>query len=301
MKTALKNIRRSPFQALAAIFVVTLTLFIIGIFGQVTLISRSLLHSFETKPQVIAYLKDDHNSQQVGSLINYLVTTEGIKSAVYISKDDALSLYKKSVANDPVLLGSVTDWGIVTSDILPASIEITANNPDAFNTVISILEKSDIVNVNPQGKKDVDFPEDIISELTKITNGIRYSGLLLVSALSLVCVLTIIIIISMKISSRRSEISTMKLLGAGNTYIIKPYLQETFIYGVVGGFFGWILNFITILYSTPFLAPRLSGIITFPISYSYILLLLVALIALGSIMSLISGLFATTRFVKRSK
>lgn len=301
MKTALNNIRRSPFQALAAIFVISLTLFIIGVFGLVTLGSRSLLLSFETKPQVIAYLKDDHNMTQVASLINTLVTTEGIKGAVYISKEDALNLYKKSVANDPVLLGSVTDWGIVTADILPASVEITANNPDSFSTAVSILEKSDIVNVNQQGKKDIDFPQDIISELTKWTNGIRTSGLVLVTTLSIVCILTIVIIISMKISSRRSEIGTMKLLGANNSYIVKPYLQETLIYGGIGGIIGWLLTFIVILYSTPFIAPRLSGIIDFPVSYPFIFLLLLILFLLGTSMSFFSGLFATTRFVKRSK
>ncbi len=301
MKTALNNIRRSPFQALAAIFVVTLTLFIIGIFGLVAIASRSLLTNFETKPQVIAYLKDDHNMSQVGQLINNLTTTEGIKSAVYISKQDALNLYKKSVSNDPVLLGSVTDWGIVTADILPASIEVTANNPNSFSTAVGILEKADIVNINPQGKKDIDFPQDIIIELTKITNGIRVVGLILVSTLSLVCILTIVIIISMKISSRRSEIGTMKLLGANNSFIIKPYLQESIVYGVIGGFFGWLLDFIAILYSTPFIAPRLSGIIDFPIPYTFIFLLLLALVVLGATMSFFSGLFATTRFVKRSK
>lgn len=301
MKTALNNIRRAPFQAIAAIFVVSLTMFIVGVFGLVALGSRSLLLSFETKPQVIAYLKDGHTTEQVSSLINTLIKTEGIKGAIYISKEDALNLYKKSVSNDPVLLGSVTDWGIVTADILPASIEITANDPNTFSTAVNILEQSDIVNVNPQGKKDIDFPQDIISELTKWTNGIRITGLILVSTLSLVCILTMVIIVSMKISSRRSEISTIKLLGANNSFIVKPYLQETVIYGIIGGFFGWVLTFISVLYSTPFIAPRLSGIIEFPISYTLIFALLIVLVFLGTTMSFFSGLFATTRFVKRSK
>ncbi len=301
MKTALNNIRRSPFQAIAAIFVVTLTMFIVGVFGLVTLATRSLLLSFETKPQVIAYLKDGHTMTQVGSLINSLVSSPGIKNAVYISKDDALNLYKTSVSNDPVLLGSVTDWGIVTAEILPASVEITASDPSAFPGAVAILEQSEIVNVNQQSKKDIDFPQDIISELTRWTNGIRTSGIILVVTLSIVCILTMVIIVSMKISSRRTEIGTMKLLGANNSFIIKPYLQETVIYGVVGGFFGWIFTFISILYSTPFIAPRLSGIIEFPIPYTIIFALLLVLVLLGTTMSFFSGLFATTRFVKRSK
>ena len=301
MNTALKNIRRTPFQSLSAVFVVSITLFVVGIFSLVTLASHSILLNFETKPQIIAYLKDTHTTDQVAGLISTLTSTQGVKNAVYISKQDALELYKKSVGNDPVLLGTVTDWGIVTADILPASVEITASDPKSFETIVSILEKSDVVSETPAGKKEIDFPQDVISELTKWTNAIRTAGLLLITALTIVCILTIMIIISMKISSRRMEIGTLKLLGAKNFYIIKPYLTESMIYGLAGAFFGWVMSYITLLYSTPFLAPRLGGVVSFPVRPSVVLILLLALLIFGLVLSLISSLFAAARFVKRSK
>jgi cell division transport system permease protein len=301
MSTALKNIRRSPYQALSAIFIVSLTMFIVGIFGLVTFASQEILNNFETKPQIIAYLKDGHTTEQVGGLLSSLNSTPGVKNAIYISKADALELYKKSVGNDPVLLGTVTDWGIVTADILPASVEITAQNPESFNTIATTLEKSDIISITPAGKKEIDFPQDVITELTKWTNAIRIGGLVLVLALTLVAILTIVTIISMKISSRRFEISTFKLMGARNLYIIKPYLQESVIYGLVGAFIGWLGCFVTMLYSTPFLAPRIGSIISFPIPLLTFGILFVALMVFGFIISFISSLFAATRFVKRSK
>ena len=301
MNTALKNIRRSPYQALSAIFIVSLTMFIVGVFALVTFASQEILNNFETKPQIIAYLKDGHTTEQVGGLLSSLNSTEGVKNAIYISKADALELYKKSVGNDPVLLGTVTDWGIVTADILPASIEITAQNPESFKNIAATLEKSDIISVTPQGKKEIDYPQDVISELTKWTNAIRIGGLVLVIALTLVAILTIMTIISMKISSRRFEISTFKLMGAKNFYIIKPYLQESVIYGLGGAFIGWLGCFVTILYSTPFLAPRIGSIISFPVSLLTFATLFGALMIFGLIISFISSLFAATRFVNRSK
>lgn len=301
MNTALKNIRRSPYQALSAIFIVSLTLFIVGIFGLVTFASQEILNNFETKPQIIAYLKDGHTTEQVGGLLGSLNSTTGVKKAVYISKDDALELYKKSVGNDPVLLGTVTDWGIVTSDILPASVEITAANPGSFKNIATTLEKSNIISVTPQGKKEIDYPQDVISELTKWTNAIRTGGLVLVISLTLVAILTIMTIISMKISSRRFEISTFKLIGAKNFYIIKPYLQESVIYGLTGAVIGWLGCFVALLYSTPFLAPRIGSIISFPVSYIIFLILFGALVIFGLIISFLSSLFAATRFVNRSK
>jgi len=301
MKTALKNIRRSPYQALSAIFIVSITLFIVGMFGIVTAASQVILNTFETKPQIIAYLKDGHTTEQVGGLLSSLNTTTGVKKVVYISKNDALELYKKSVGNDPVLLGTVTDWGIVTADILPASIEITAANPNSFKNIAATLEKSDIISVTPAGKKEIDYPQDVIAELTKWTNAIRIGGLVLVIALIFVSILTIMTIISMKISSRRFEISTFKLIGAKNLYIIKPYVQESVIYGLSGAFLGWLGCFVTILYSTPFLAPRIGSIISFPVPFTFILILLGGLLVFGLLISFIGSLFAASRFVNRSK
>ncbi len=230
-----------------------------------------------------------------------MTATEGVKKAVYISKEDALELYKKSVGSDPVLLGTVTDWGIVTADILPASVEITASDPNSFPSIAAILEKSDLVSSTPQGKKEIDYPQDVISELANWTNAIRGAGLVLVIALTIQCILTIMIIISMKISSRRLEIGTFKLLGAKNFFIIKPYLLESAIYGLTGAFFGWVASYIAVLYSTPFLAPRLGGIVPFPVPPEIMFSLLAVLLVFGLLISFFSSLFATTRFVNRSK
>ena len=135
-ENCLKNIRRSPFQALAAIFVITITLFIIGIFSLVTLASQEILLNFETKPQVIAYLKDEHTPVLVNNLIHLLQSTEGIKSAQYISKQDALELYKKVLAMTPSF-SDQSRLGHSYRDILPASIEITASNPSSFPTLLA--------------------------------------------------------------------------------------------------------------------------------------------------------------------
>lgn len=301
MQTALKNIRRAPYQTIAAIFVVSITMFVVSVFLLVSLGSHQILLNFETRPQVIAYLKDGHTPEQVSALLTKLTNTAGVKKAIYVSKEDALEIYKKSVGNDPVMLGTVTDWGIVTADIMPASVEITALSPQDFGNISSVLENSDLVSVTPQGKKEIDFPKDFVDILTKWTSAIRTGGLFLVVILLLVSIVTIIMIISMKISARRTEIKTLKLMGASNFFIMKPHLQESLLYGVTGSVVGWLFCFILLLYSTPLLAPQLLGIITFPIPLQVMLLLLAAITIVGFLISLLSGYFAAVRFLRRSR
>lgn len=299
INTALKNIRRSPYQALAAVSMTGLTVFVVSLFALVSLASQLILTSFETKPQVIAYLSDEHKPEEVNLLISDLTTTGLIKQATYVSKDEALEIYKESVGNDPLLLGTVTDLGIITADVLPASVEITAKSPDNFPTIVSILERAKIVSSTPNGQKEIDFPQDVISELTAWTRAIRTAGLILATILSFNSVITIMIIISMKIASRRYEIGTMKLLGAKGAFIIKPYLLESVLYGAVGGVIGWLASYIALLYSTPFLAARLTGIIPLPVSPVVMLALLAVLVVSFSLLGLFSGLLAAVRFLKR--
>jgi|SaaInlStandDraft_5_1057022.scaffolds.fasta_scaffold49441_2 cell division transport system permease protein len=299
MKTTLNNIRRSPYQALAAILVTSLTLFIISIFIYVSLASQVVLNHFETKPQIIAYLKDSHTQEQANQLINSIKSKTNVQDALYISKDQALEIYKESVGNDPLLLGSITELGLVTAEILPASIEVTAKTPKDFDSIVEVLKKSDLISTTSQGQKEIDFPKDIVGELTRWTHAIRVAGIILISALSLTSILTIMIIISLKIASRRVEIGTLKLLGAQNKFVLKPYLLESIIYGLSGAFTGWLLSYIFLLYSTPFLSQRLGNIIAFPVPFLIALIPLGILIIFSLILSLISSFWAVLRFLKR--
>ena len=299
MNTVLKNIRRSPYQALAAILVPSLTFLIISIFIYISLASQVVLNHFETKPQIIAYLKDDHTPEQANQLINTITAKTSIQEARYISQDQALEIYKQSVGNDPLLLGSVTELGLVTAEILPASIEVTAQTPKDFDSIVDVLKETELVSTTPQGQKEIDFPKDIIGELTRWTGGIRIVGIMLISVLSLTSILTIMIIISLKIASRRVEIGTLKLLGAKNLFVLKPYVQESIIYGLSGAAIGWLFSYIFLLYSTPFLSQRLGSIITFPVPFVIALIPLGILVIFSIILSLISSFWAVLRFLKR--
>lgn len=299
LPAALRHIRRTPYQAISAIAVLTVTFFISTIFALVAIGSQVILKHFETRPQVIAYLKDDVSQEQITPLKNQIEQTGKVESVRYVSKDEALAIYRESVDDDPLLLGTVTDLSAVTADILPASVEISVTNPDYFPQIVQILQGSDLVDENAKGEKDIDFPQDIVSELTAWTRGLRLGGIGLIVSLLFSSVLTIMIIISMKIGHRRFEISTMKLLGASNSYIANPYVMESVIYAIIGALFGWLFAYIALLYATPFLAVRLSGIIFLPPSPIFMLEVLAGALLAALLLGLFSGSLAVARFLSR--
>jgi cell division transport system permease protein len=300
LKVAFANIRRSPYQALSAILVLTLTFFVIGVFAQVAVGSELVLRHFETKPQVIAYLKDQSTQEDVNKLVSELKNDDRIQDVKYVSKQEALSIYKGIVGNDPMLLGTVTDLGVVTADILPASLEISVKDPQSFDDIVKILGSSSAVSEDTKGKKDIDFPQDVISQLTAWTTGLRWGGIIIIAALLVSSALTIFIIIGMKISSHKFEISTMKLLGAKNGFIAWPFYMESVIYSVFGALLGWMLSYTAMLYASPFLSERLNGIIEMPMNYLWMLSILGGMTAGAMVLGFISGTMAASRFLHRA-
>jgi len=69
LKSSIRNIRRTPFQALAAISVLALTFFIATVITLLVYASGQLLDHFEKRPQIIAFLRDDSPDDATGALL----------------------------------------------------------------------------------------------------------------------------------------------------------------------------------------------------------------------------------------
>ena len=66
--TAWKNIRRSPYQAIAAIFIMTMTFLVFSFFIFILAGSSKVINYFESKPQVTAFFKDEAKQADIDAL-----------------------------------------------------------------------------------------------------------------------------------------------------------------------------------------------------------------------------------------
>lgn len=263
-----RNIRRSPFQAIAASMVMFLAFFVLLTFTVLTFGSQLILKYYESKPQVIAFFKDGTTTADVTAIQNALSTEGRVTKTKYVSKEEALSIYRQRNKNDPTLLE------LVTSNILPASLEVSTQNPADLQPVAELLKKEPVVD-------QVIVPEDVVASLTAATRVIRWVGLTVVTFLVIFATLVILMVIGFKIRLRRDEIETMRLLGASPQFIRAPFIIEGIFYGLVGAFVSWILIYLTLWYVTPFLQGYLGGDLDIlpPSPLFMLVLLLVAIIA----------------------
>lgn len=285
VKASWKQIRRTPYQALTAVFIMMLTFISISVFSFLVFGSSIVIKYFESKPQVTAFFKDEAKQQDIDQLSSNLKQSGKIASIRYVSKKEALQIYKEQNKNDPLLLD------LVTEDILPASLEISTEKIDDLGTVSDALKGSPYVS-------EVVYQKDIVTTLSKWTNAIRLIGTTVIVTLALVSIFIMMMVIGFKVSQKRDEIEIMRLLSATNWYIRKPFMYEGIFYGAVGTFLGWIVATGGLLYSTPYLESFLKGIPLLPVSPIFLLVLLLVELTIAIFLGIIASSLAVLRYLK---
>jgi cell division transport system permease protein len=285
LKVTSKHILRSPFQSLAAILVLTLTFFLSSAFIMILAGSYSVARYFSTRPQVIAFLKDSADETKINELKSSIQKLSGISTITFTSKNQALVKYKKDNENDPLLLE------MVTSDVLPASLEVRSTDPAVLPQVAEILTTQDIV-------EEVAFQKDAVDNLNRWSKAVNISGIVLVSSLIISSLCMVFIVIGMKIANRKAEIEIIRLLGGSGWQVISSFVYEGIIYGIIGGIFGWLLSWLTLLYTTPLILDFFGSIPVLPAPAWFLLAILGGQILTGIFIGFFSSVLAAKRFLR---
>jgi cell division transport system permease protein len=285
--TAWHRIRRAPYQTLAAVSIMTMTLFLAGTFILTAAGSQAILRFFESRPQINAYFKTEYvpSSSEIDAARSQLEQTGLVASFKYVSKDQALELYKDLNKSDPLLLEAVT------AEMLPASIEVSAQKPQDLKALSEALKSISQI-------EDVRYAEDIISSLQNWINTVRLVGIVLVGSHIFITFSTILLIISIKVSSRREEITILSLVGATPAYIASPFIWEGVIYGIIGAVIAWVATFMLWAFSQDFFSRLFIGIPVLPLPLTFMLQLLGAELGLGALVGSLGAAIASRRFLK---
>lgn len=282
LSTAITNMRRSPFQSLTAMVIISLTLFVAYSFSLMTLGAQKILQYFETRPQVIGFFELDTPLEAINQLSQKMQQRPYVEEVKTITQEEALAIYREENRDDPLLLE------LVTADILPASIEVSAGEISSLAQVKNELESQAII-------EEVIFQQDIVDSLSSWTSSVRYIGLAVVGVLTATSFLIITALISMKVTQRKTAIQIMKFLGARGWFIKSPFFFEGVLYGLTGSLIGWGSMYATLLYLTPWLKNFLGSIPLLPVAPEIFALQ----ISIGSLLAMILGGLAGVSAVQR--
>jgi len=241
IKQSLVSFCRNGWLSIAAVSVLILSLYTIGVLSVMTMTTSNLLKEVESKIDISVYFKSNILESTILQVKQDLESYREIKSVDYISKDQALENFKKNNADEPVIMQSLEEIG---DNPLLASLIIKANNPNQYKTIADYISKSsfkdDVSRIN------YDKNKDIINKLTNIVHQMKRIGLFVAIIFGIISVLIIFNTIRITIYTHRQEIEVMRLVGASNMFIRLPFIFEGIIYGILASLVATGFLFITI-------------------------------------------------------
>ncbi|MCL4439248.1 MAG: permease-like cell division protein FtsX [Firmicutes bacterium] len=91
------------------------------------------------KPAIIIFLQDQANQNEIDTLVSEVKQNRGVRRVKFISKEEALQIYKERNKNNPTLLG------LATVNMLPASIEVYLSDASAKVKIAELAKNKPFV------------------------------------------------------------------------------------------------------------------------------------------------------------
>lgn len=278
-KAAKRKLRSSYVTTVISI---SLVLFLLGIIGLLILNARRLSTYVRENLGFTVLINDNSREAEVQRLQKILNASPYVRSASYISKDEAASIMKEELGEDFV--------DFLGYNPLLSSIEVKVfaeyANPDSMAVI-----ENQILNF-PQ-VKEVYYQKNL---LHAVNDNIEKITVVLGAFVLLLMIISIALInntIRLSVYSRRFLIKTMQLVGATRAFIRKPFLIKGILHGLAGATMAIIL-LSALIYG---LNKELEGMIGFD-SFWLIGTLFGIVIVLGLLISLISTFFAVNKYLR---
>ncbi|WP_251422001.1 permease-like cell division protein FtsX [Veillonella agrestimuris] len=278
-KEALKSMKRNGLMTLASISTVALSLFMLGVFLCGVMNLNNMASNLENQVQLSVYLKDGLTTEQIMETGKQIKAIPNLKQLEFVNKEQAMKDFKERLGEQQQLVNALD--GV---NPLPNSYVLTFENPEDVKTTAKLVTTF-------SGVESTHYGQDIIEELFRITQVIRFGGIILIAFLAGATLFIISNTIRLTVFARRKEIAIMKYVGATNGFIRWPFLIEGMLLGLIGAIIavacvGWLYNFITLEVARSLAFFPLVPM--FPFFYDVILYLLAGGIVVGAIGSTIS-------------
>lgn len=231
-KTAFIAFRRAPLLSALSVTTIAFSLFAFGLFGLVALNIRNALQKVEERVEIRAFIAQDTPLEDIASAADEIKKYPEVMRVDIVTQEQALARAKTE-------LGEFSD--VFESAFLPPSLDVKLK--DGHRDPATVKRVADELRARPF-VDDIRFGEEWITQLYRLRNIAGVAGAALGLAFAAVAVIIIGATIRMAVLSRSREISIMRLVGATDGFIRRPFLIEGAIKGVLGGLLALLLTYL---------------------------------------------------------
>lgn len=226
----LGRFRRNLGGALLTCFVIGITLALPAALHTALRNLNAVSYSWESTLQASLFLKDSVSEDQGRRLATKLNNEPGVARTDYITREQSLAEFKS-------LSGFGEALDLLDANPLPAVITVTPAKGvsraqmDALLVDLGGLPEVEVAKLDRQWLERLYAVLALIERLVVIIAGV----------LALAVMVIVGNTIRLDIEAKRAEIEVMKLIGATDGFIRRPFLYTGLWYGLVGGMIAWLL------------------------------------------------------------
>ena len=214
----------------SSVISISLVLFMLGLLGLIVLDAKKISDYVKEHVQLNIFLQDNIPNSELKSFIKTISEMPYVRSARYVSKEEALDSLKKDLGEGAL--------SMIETNPLPATIDVNIYaqyaHPDSLIRIKEMLSRyKPVIEVAYQQ-----------NEVDKMNENFRTIAMIILVFCGLLLFIAIVLInntIRFSLYSKRFLIKSMQLVGATKGFIRWPFLKKGLLHGFYSGIVSIIL------------------------------------------------------------
>ncbi len=277
-----KSMRRFKPNYLYSVISMSLVLFMLGLLALVFSSGRKLANQFKENLEFTVIIKDNVSEKEILTLKNQLENEPWVKSADYISKEEAAKIFTQDNAED---FKDLLDYN-------PLFASINLKLYSGYTSQDSLNNIEQLVMAHPEASEF--YYEHKLVEV--MNDNLRKVGWFIIAISVLLMVVAITILdstIRLSMYAQRMLIRSMQLVGATRGFITKPFLSRSMINGLIASVIAMLLLLAVMKFALVQI-PDLQALQ----DYRVIALIFASILILGFLFSFFSTLLAVRKYLR---
>ena len=283
IREGIASLRRAKFASAASTSAMAVALVLIGLFLLLSLEANYVSDWLRQRVGELELFMEDDVSESLARVLHERArNTPGVAETDYVSRAEAQAVFRREFGEGSDLF--------FDEPFLPASVKVRVTaayaNPDSLNAMVRLFEGWARVD-------EVVFNQPLLVKVQKNLDLIRTMGLWLGTLVVLASVFLVGNTIRLTIYARRLLIRTMKLVGATDAFIRRPFIVEGILQGLAASILACVALFVLYGFVSGYL-PQIDS----TGGSGPLFLLIVAVLMMGLVLGWVGSYFAVRRFIR---
>ncbi|MCC5906127.1 MAG: ABC transporter permease [Balneolaceae bacterium] len=285
LKEGFAGLGRAKLAAFTSMFSLFIAVLLIAVLFRIGYNAYEIAQVIRQQVEVEVFL-DELDADETLEMETILAQKPEVAGLTYISKDSASQVFQQEFG-----MGSET---IAQLDFLPASFRVVVSDEYSVAQIDSLVQEIRTY----EGVNEVRFNLALLETIERRTEMLLIAGAAIGFFILFVAMILVFNTIRLTIYAKRDLIRAMKLVGATNSFIRRPFLVEGVLQGMIAGLFAAAVIYTLFEWLIPYFVPQV-GILSWPFGEWYYLI--GGTLLLSIFMGWWGSRWAAKRFIRDTK